>query len=917
MPLKIYRGGTLTEEGERDQLSQLLEMISENFDARHSNAYLVVDPKFPGNFPGGKPQIDCLFYREGRIVILELKNIWGKFEPTTGADELWMSVNADGTKRKISKQRKNPFFQVRQQRKFLISYFAENIRKQSVNQEEDKGKEIGNKIGGWIVTARGSEPTLNKHPGLFWSKVVPLDNVIKELSYIGTRDDDAITEDEFKQLLKQTNCIETNESDLFLTGVVPKFEKGRSPLIEAMIDSGKPEDIGKSIEYCRELSFINYFDKYKMIAPVLPDGPRDKVYSLLFEWLINFPQKFNEKDAQSVTEYGIKDNNPSIRTRTLNFLLASTYKIDSKISEALVSGLHEERYFNNIQLFIEALGQINEKQMASRALVSYYKESLRGPFFEYKEKTKELSGRWLNGDNYLFTEGVRKEYLEISMFAVEYSKVMKTWLDVASEINVEEIKECSLLHLRELLKRLQFDFNSEYEVADTLEETITTLGKMRYPKCVNDLLDILVKFRSVGIKLAAIDALSMVGDKMVIPELRKFLTEQSEYIFHDIKLLKGSSSLALAKLGDTESFDAIWLEFVHEVLTENNKFYLDQLFEGLRILNRSDLERRLWHEIVKNNYSEQYFVYFADFIKECASSYTFEKCKELILDPKFLSYDGYHSPGKILMYAVWKYDDLKKKGEKLGLEILKMGKVDFQEIGLTIAESYFLQNPDQLPDYENIKSEEAQSVIREIYVNLKRQDKIELLFQKSKEEDRGHLYYCLERIIPELHFASFSVVKDHKVLDSEFIVGNLGIYLVTNEIKNGIVNNRDYKNIPWKNVTYMKKLKFNKTTIGLVFGYENGSNINMTLIPDSAMEWDYLKRHRTNEFPGLIKLCENFEKTKNGSEKFEACFESTDLFKDIEAVFTNLHTHYGIGSDKNNTLAKFEDEFKPDVVSIE
>lgn len=915
MPLKIYRGGTLNEEGERDQLSQLLEIISNNFDDRHANVYLVVDPKFP---VGSYPQIDSLFYREGRIVILELKNIKGKFKPATGSDESWTAINADGTERKIGKQYKNPFFQVERQRSFLIGYFANNIRKKSANQDEPLVKEIGDKIGGWIVTAWGSEPTINKHPKLFWSKVVPLYNVIKELSYIGTGDDDAITEDEFKKLLKQTKCIETNKRDIFLTGVVPKFESGRSPAIEAMIDSGKTEEIRKSIKYSRELSFINYFDKYNTIAPSLPNGVRGEVYSLLFEWLMKFPGKFNSEDARNISENGIRDKDHQIREQTLNFLLSSQYGIHTKIADDLVNELPSENYFSNIQLSIEALCQINNRYKASRALKSFYEEHLKEQFFQWRLKFRNLNDQLLSSDEGYFIRKNQEEYKEAKEQSSGYSKVMKTWLEASAELSTEELKEYCLLHLREVLGRLQIDFESEYDVADTLEETITSLGNMKYSEAADDLLEIMSKFKSIRVKLTVIEALGEIGNAKVIPELRKFLFENGEYDPHDAKLLKGQASIALARLGDSESFDTIWNEFTLESGSDSKeKFYSKTLFESLKIIDVKKLENMLWNEVEKRNYSQQSFSFFAGFIKECASSYTFEKCKELVLDPKFFSYDVYCSPGGILMYAVWKYDDLKKKGEKLGLEFLKMENLGLKEIGLSIAESYFLQNPGKLPDYENIESEEAQGIIREIYVKLKRQDKIELLFQKSKERDRRHLFYCLERIIPEMHFESYSAVKNHRVIDSEFIVGSLGIYLETNEIKDGIVYNHDYRNISWKSITYMKKLKFNKRTIGLVFGYEDGGNIDITLISDSAMEWDYLKGHRANEFPGLNKLFENFEKTKEGSEKLEACFESADLFKDIEAVFTSLHTHYGIEEDKNNIIAKFESEFNPENVSIE
>lgn len=915
MPLKIYRGGTLNEEGERDQLSQLLEIISNNFDDRHANVYLVVDPKFP---VGSYPQIDSLFYREGRIVILELKNIKGKFKPATGSDESWTAINADGTERIIGKQYKNPFFQVDSQRSFLISYFAKNIRKQNVNKYKSLGKEIGDKIGGWIVTARDSEPTLNKHPELFWSKVVPLDNVIKELSHIGTRDDDAITEDEFKKLLKQTNCIETNKRDTFLTGVVPKFESGWSPVIEDMIASEKPEEIRKSIKYCRELSFINYFDNYNMIAPSLPKSVRGEVYSLLFEWLIEFPEKFNRGDARKISENGIKDEDHQIREQTLNFLLSSPYGIDTNIADDLESGLQNENFLSNVQLFVEAFCQINDKNKASRVLKSFYEEHLKEQFFHCALKFRNLNDQLLPSDKVSFKRNNREEYKGAMEKSSSYTKVVKTWLEAASEISSKELQECCLLHLREVLGRLQIDFESEYDVADTLEETITSLGTMKYSEAADDLLEIMSKFKSIRVKLTVIEALGQIGNVKVIPELRKYLFGNGEYDPHDAKLLKGQASIALARLGDSESFDTIWNDFALESCSDSKeKFYSKILFESLKTMDVKKLENMLWNEVENRNYSQQSFSFFADFIKECASSYTFEKCKELVLDPKFFSYDVYCSPGGILKYAVWKYDDLKKKGEKLGLEFLKMENLGLQEIGLSIAESYFLQNPDKLPDYENIESEEAQGIIREIYVKLKRQDKIEMFFQKSKEKDRRHLFYCLERIIPEMHFEFYSVVKNHRVIDSEFIVGSLGIYLKTNEINDGIVYNHDYKNISWKSITYMKKLKFDKRTIGLVFGYEDGGNIDITLISDSAMEWDYLKGHRTNESPGLNKLFENFEKTKEGSEKPEVCFESADLFKDIEAVFTNLPTHYGLEEDKNNIIAKFESEFNPENVSIE
>ncbi len=48
MSLKLFRGGILNEAGEREQLSQIIDLLSRHFNDRDNNIYLVIDPKFPG-----------------------------------------------------------------------------------------------------------------------------------------------------------------------------------------------------------------------------------------------------------------------------------------------------------------------------------------------------------------------------------------------------------------------------------------------------------------------------------------------------------------------------------------------------------------------------------------------------------------------------------------------------------------------------------------------------------------------------------------------------------------------------------------------------------------------------------------------------------------------------------------------------
>lgn len=921
MSLKIYRGGTLSEKGERDQLSQLLELIAQNFDDRQANVYIVVDPKFPM----GGPQIDCLFYREGMIVILELKNITGKFEPTIGQGEVWMSIEADGTKKVINNQRKNPFYQVKWQRQYLINYLTHNVRIQSINQKKDVWKEIGDKIGGWIVTAEGSEPTLNKHPCFFWSQIAPLDKVVKQLSHIGTQDDEAIKESEFKQLLEQTNCIETNARDVFLTGVVPKFEAGRSPVIENMIKSKKPEEIKKAINYCRELSFINYFDSFREVAPSFPDGVRSDVFSLLYEWLLNFPQKFNIKDAQLISECGIKDDNFKIRERTLNFLLASTYKINNEIGKALVNRLQAESYFSNMQLFIEVLSQLNNKKLVSQTLVSFYDEHLKEPFFYWKEKSREWHKKMLSNDDISLLKIDENDQKNAYEQASGYSKVMETWLKAASELNSEELKERGLNHLRELIKRLQFDFDSEIVEDNSLLETIAALGNMKCTAAVNNLLAILSDFKSVEIKQRVIEALGNIGKdegssgmNEAVLEIRKFLSDNGKIDPWESKWLRDEASVALAKLNDAESFDKIWKEFLQEGSSGREMHHKKRLFESLLILDGERLEKILWNEVKELGYSKESFAMYADFIKECATKNTLQKCTKLLLERSFEDYDRFDSPGGILMYIVWSKDELKQQGGMIGLELLKTGRVDLMEIGISIAETHFLGNPDELVRYEDVDHEGVLGAVTEIYVKLRLQDKIEALFPKFKKRDQMYLFHSLQKIAPDMHFESYSLAKDDEVFECEFIIGKTGIYMQTEERVNRMLENRSYTYIPLNSMKYVKRFKMNKRTVGLLLGYEENGPVNMSLIPRSAVLWNYLVGYDTYMDPGLDALMEAFKERNVTNKESEVGFEQGQIYKDVKAAFVD-EENYSVSQkdDLDKISSRFDREFKPEMITVE
>lgn len=849
MSLKLYRGGTLNEDGEKEQLSQIIDLLMANFNDRKNNVYLVVDPKFPGL--SWMPQIDCLFYRNGQIAILELKNITTKFETTLGQNEAWQVFNADGNKKPIHEGRINPFHQVKKQRRALTSYMINNEIVQSTTSQNLK-KQLSDKVKGWIVTGKGSIPTIKKHPDMFWSKVVPIDNLVDNLSYIGTNDSTAITEHQFKLLLTKTKCIEVDSNEIFLTGVAPKYEYGRSPIVENMIISKNPSEFKKALKYSEELYFINYFDKFKNSIKTLQTSLKKDVYSLLYKWLMEFPNKFSPEDATSIVNMGIKDSDPKIREKSLNFYINTPYNLSDELDITIIEGLQREIHFNIIKLFIYAIRNINNTVLASKTLVSYFRDNLEYQYINSSLKFMQLGKQSKYEDNKLLTD----EYYTAEKSHLEYGQTINTWLEVAQDIKTEELNKCILDYIKILKIKFQNELYAGYYRQNTFIQTIEALGIMKNAGAVELLTSILSESNYIDVKLASIQALGNIGNKSVIPEIRKFLVKTSEYDADDTIILMDKTASALAELNDNESFNIIWNEFLNQSVDQNIRFHRENMFRSLLMLDKDKLEKLLWEKVDTLNQSAQSFLIYADWINECASIYTIRKCKSILLKKELSNFNNLHSPATILMYTIWKNFEFKNIGIQTGLSFLKLGRIDLIETGITIAEPYFLNHATELNQYQNIEANGVLGAISEIYVKLGLQDNIETVFQNSSIEERHYIFYCLQRVAPKMYFENYVINYDDKNLIGEFIIGIQGIYLKTYTSVKGMLEDPEYEIIFWSMIKSMKKLE-NNNIQKIQIDYGDNNIRKMQIYIESYEDNDYKKS-------GLTCLFNYFENLNKG-----------------------------------------------------
>lgn len=569
MSLKIFKGGELYEEGERRQLFDMIDFLQKYFDERDNNVYLLVDPQFQEYHP----QIDCLFYRQGKIVVLELKNIHGKFIPVVEESKQWLAVKDNGSTIEIQKSRINPFCQVKKQRGYLINYLIRQIYLKP--QSKYTPKEIGSCIGGWIVTARNSQPEEYDNSSMYWSGVFPIgESLLKRLSMVGTSSEYAISEDEFIVLLNKTQSVEISKADLFYRGVVPNYEHGKVPTVEMMIQRERPEEMSRAIKYCRELNLIGYFDELKASLNRVPIMTRREIYSILYEWLNNFPQKFGGKDRLLVVRSGLKDSDMNIRSMSLSFLVNGFSVVETELQNLIWKNLQIEKDFVLIELSIFAMGQAKNKKTVSEQLESFYRNMLQPCFFYWGKEFYKLNKSYGNKIDRIMEQNINRSReetyannheLEVAKVQFKnWEKITKAWLSVTSSLSGEGLGEIVLSHAKRVLEELGQDRKNMLLSTPTLEESINTLGKIK-PKGTSEFLrSLLNPYNSEKILLSILNAFGNIGDKEAVNILMKFL--EAEDLGGDINshLVKIESSDALSKIGYKESFDMIWNLFLKD-----------------------------------------------------------------------------------------------------------------------------------------------------------------------------------------------------------------------------------------------------------------------------------------------------------------------------------------------------------------
>ncbi len=922
MVLKIYKGGELYETGEKKQLIELIDLLAKYFNENDRDVFLYVDPKLNGVYS----QIDCLFYRQGKITILELKNIMGDYNPNTNETN-WKFIK--GGKEEDFNQ-KNPFSQVKIQRSKLTEYLCKLIdksKKENGEQGEPCKKRISKYVSAWVVTAsdsRSVKDVNSEHP---WFKVLPMGKDLAiELSKNTTGDRDAIiSEDKFKYLLEENNAKKTNRDDIFFRVGVPGLELGRVPLIETLLESDNDSDLTKAVKYCKDLILIEYFDKLKKISQRQPDNFRYQIISILFDWPNSYEEKFKKTEVADLLKYTINDNYFEIRKLALAFLISNPSFIDEDIECYACESLEIEKYFNLIELNIQVLEHFKNKKTAQEQLGLFYKR-IESNFFIWEQQYHKLNEEYTNNLKHSKQYYSKEEWEKFNSIKDNLSEartqcngwapITETWIEVCSKIGNKQIGEIILNHGKKVVEVLG-PLDSDYYSPPTLLESIKALGKLKPDGSEEFLLQLLTSRINEKILLTIIEVLGNFSSIKSLDTLREYLYFQDPKDRIDATFVKMETSYAISKRKDMGSFEKIWTLFMNDEERNRTTSEGKSFFNSLLLLDQEQLERNLWKLISDQDYSKEVFNLYYEFILKSGDNFSIDQCDSLISGGKIDLDDDYGTPKGVLSYLVRNLPQLRDKGIKLGLKYLETGKKEIEDLGIDLAKPYFLEHPEKLEKYEKSEMEGTSYELIMIYSKLKRLDKIEMFTRRDEQNVSSIAFNQLKEMISDKYFEYHYLFDNNQMHSCKFIIGESGLFIQSYQIGDYGLESKNITHVTWDKFVAVKKMGVENHIIGIITSLKEKPDVLFVIISRSAVTWGNLIGGRNDKDKGFDMIIDKIKKQDlNRENENEIPATSDTLFNFLSSAFENEEGSFRNEQHLKYRIEDFKKRFKPEMMRL-
>ncbi|MHB1812805.1 MAG: hypothetical protein ACYCPR_10430 [Thermoplasmataceae archaeon] len=303
---------------------------------------------------------------------------------------------------------------------------------------------------------------------------------------------------------------------------------------------------------------------------------------------------------------------------------------------------------------------------------------------------------------------------------------------------------------------------------------------------------------------------------------------------------------------------------------------------------------------------------------KCGGIYSIEQCK-CLLDKAEVKYNDYHnSPNGILRYLTWADPELKDIGITHGLKFLESKRIGLEDLGLDLAETYFIENPNELEKYEKSHSELTLDGVISIYSKLKLTKKLETFAGNSNKNLARIALQRLNDITPEKYYRKYYLVKNSEVLNCEFYLGESAVILKKFEIKDREIKNESTEKIQWSDIVCARKIRVKGLMFGILIELEENSGQWMAVIPMFNSNLTYISGDQENSDKGILELLENVETYSQRNDGGMLAATSDTLFSILKSVVvTDAKINSRNGEGVEHIIETFDSEYNANIVSID
>lgn len=499
MTFRVFRTGYLSRPHERKQMNYLISLLHKKFTNSTEDVRLIVD------FNVGR-QIDSLVFKDGKFIILELKNIGGKIIAELLPGGSWKHM-ADGEERVLDR---NPFSQVGAQRATLMEYIWENVlgNQKSLDSYDPRISSFKRHFGGWVVTRSaadiryvGREP--RKVP---WFATVTIDDVPRSLLF--ERGEGLLDSEEyFRRFLDLIGAEERPWDEWILGAELVAVEKEaypiRIPQLGFLLSSRNPEYVQRGLRYVFELGLGDY-SREVSIASANPNASvRMTALDILIAW--------DAPNLGNILAQFLSDESPNLRKKALGQL--GERACPEVIPEVTV--LLASENMKEVIGALKALG-ITENPDACQSVLEYANER---SFFDEVDKTTP----W---------------YTLIETIGQLKCKESAPWL-LSLLTSLEDVEPSERDDFKDMVQ----------------EQTVLSLGKTGDSRALEPLLERARTYKNEWI-ITPIRALGDLGMPEAIETLLPFLEYDSNWV-------QNETVMALGKINTEDVFDPL-AEFYFE-----------------------------------------------------------------------------------------------------------------------------------------------------------------------------------------------------------------------------------------------------------------------------------------------------------------------------------------------------------------